>query len=157
MRRVVSAAVLIAFWLVVTGSLDPVNLVVGLLASVIVARWAERVLWAEEAEPLSARAWLRLPGYLAYLIKEIVVAAVCVAERVLDPKLGIRPALHTHRVSFQRDSACVAFANSITLTPGTITLDVEGDTYTIHCLDESFTDAISSGDLEHRVSRTFDG
>ena len=65
--------------------------------------------------------------------------------------------LHTHRVQFSSDTARVAFANSITLTPGTLTVDVDGDTYTIHCLHESFSDSISSGDLERRVARTFDG
>jgi len=155
MRRVLSFIVLFAFWLVITGSLHPVDIVAGFVVSYAVSRWADHVLWAGEAEPLSARAWLRLPGYVLYLVREIVVAALYVAERVLDPRMDIAPTLHAHRVSFTRDSARVAFANS--LTPGTITIDVEGDTYTIHCLHESFTDAISSGDLERRVSRTFDG
>lgn len=156
-RRLVSAAVLMVFWLIITGSVRPLDLAIGVLVAFLVTWWSERTLWAEEPEPLSARAWLRLPGYALYLIKEIVVAALYVAERVIDPRIGIAPTVHIHRVSFGRDSARVAFANSITLTPGTLTLDVEGDVYTIHCLHESFTDTISSGDLERRVSRTFDG
>jgi multicomponent Na+:H+ antiporter subunit E len=59
-------------------------------------------------------------------------------------------------VHFDSDTARVAFANSITLTPGTLTVDVEDDTFTIHCLHESFSDSISSGDLEKRVAQTFD-
>ena len=156
-RRLVSVAVLMVFWLIITGSVRPLDLAIGVLVAFLVTWWSERVLWAEEPEPLSARAWLRLPGYALYLIKEIVVAALYVAERVIDPRIGIAPTVHIHRVGFSRDSARVAFANSITLTPGTLTLDVEGDVYTVHCLHESFTDAISSGDLERRVSRTFDG
>jgi multicomponent Na+:H+ antiporter subunit E len=155
-RRLLSFAVLFAFWFVITGSVRPFDLAVGIALTFAVSRWADRVLWADEPEPLSVHAWLRLPGYLAYLVKEIVVAAIYVAERVLDPRMGIAPTIHTHRAVFTRDSARVAFANSITLTPGTITLDVDGDTYIIHCLHESFTDAISSGDLERRVSRAFD-
>ena len=157
MRKVVSALVLMVFWLVITGSIKLLDLAVGAALAIGVTWWSERALWANEDEPLSARAWLRLPAYLVYLVKEIFVAAVYVAERVIDPRIGISPTLHTHRVQFTRDSARVAFANSITLTPGTLTLDVEGDTYIIHCLHESFSDAISSGDLERRVSRTFDG
>lgn len=157
MRRAASVLVLMGFWLVITGSVRPFDLAIGLALSVVVTWWTERVLWTGEDEPLSARALVRFPGYLVYLVKEIVVAAVYVAERVIDPHLGIAPTLHTHRVTFHRDSARVAFANSITLTPGTITVDVDGDTYTIHCLHESFSDAISSGDLERRVSKAFDG
>ncbi len=156
MRRVTSVAVVFGFWLVVTGSLKPFDLAVGAVVALGVSWWTERMLWHDQRQPLSARAWLRVPGYLLYLIKEIIVAALYVAERVFDPKLSIAPVMHTHRVRFDSDTARVAFANSITLTPGTITVDVEGDTFTIHCLHESFSDSISSGDLERRVARTFD-
>lgn len=156
MRRALSFAVLAVFWLVITGSLRPFDLVAGAVLCSAVAYWADRVLWRNEPEPLTARAWLRMPLYLLWLIKEIVVAALYVAERVLDPKLGIAPVIHTHRVHFDSDTARVAFANSITLTPGTITVDVTGDTFVIHCLHESFSDRISSGDLERRIARTFE-
>lgn len=157
MRRLVSFAVLAVFWLVITGSVKPFDLATGLVLCAAIAYWSDRVLWKGESEPLTARAWLRLPAYTLWLLKEIVVAALYVAERVLDPKLGIAPVLHTHRVHFASDTARVAFANSITLTPGTITIDVEEDTFVIHCLHESFSDGISSGDFERRVARTFDG
>jgi multicomponent Na+:H+ antiporter subunit E len=156
MRQVVSFAVLAVFWLVITGSLKPFDLGAGLVLCAAVSYWADRVLWRGEREPLTARAWLHVPLYLLWLVKEIVVAALYVAERVLDPKLGIAPVIHTHRVHFDSDAARVAFANSITLTPGTITVDVTEDTYVIHCLHESFSDGISSGDLERRVARAFE-
>lgn len=157
MRRALSFGVLFVFWFVITGSLRPFDLGIGVVLSAAVATWADRFLWANEPEPLSAAAWLRLPGYAAWLLKEIVVAALDVAARVLQPRPTIAPVLHTHRVRFGSDTARVAFANSITLTPGTITIDVTEDTFVIHCLHESFSDGISSGDLERRVARTFDG
>lgn len=157
MRRLASFAVLALFWLVITGSVKPFDLATGLVLCAAISYWADCVLWRDEPEPLTPRAWLRLPAYMLWLLREIVVAALYVAERVLDPKLGIAPVLHTHRVRFKSDTARVAFANSITLTPGTITIDVTEDTFVIHCLHESFSDGISSGDFERRVARTFDG
>ncbi|MBN2840229.1 MAG: Na+/H+ antiporter subunit E [Coriobacteriia bacterium] len=157
MRRLTSIMVLFAFWLLITGSIKPLDLGMGVVVSALVGWWADRVLWPGDPEPLPLRTWTRVPLYMAYLLKEIVVAALYVAERVLDPKLRIAPTMHTHRVHFESDTARVAFANSITLTPGTLTVDVDGDTYIIHCLHESFSDTISSGDLERRVARTFDG
>jgi len=156
MRRAVSFTVLAVFWLVITGSLKPLDLGIGLVLSVAIGYWAEHVLWRGEREPLTARAWLRAPMYLLWLLKEIVVAALYVAERVLDPKLGIAPVMHAHRVHFNSDTARVAFANSITLTPGTITIDISEDTFIIHCLNASFSDGISSGDFERRVAETFE-
>lgn len=156
MRRLASIGILYLFWLLITTSARPLDLLIGLLVAGAAGWWADGVLWRDEPEPLPVRAWLRLPIYLAYLLKEIVVAAVYVAERVLDPKMGIAPAMQTHRTRFSSDTARVAFANSITLTPGTLTVDVDGDVFIIHCLHESFADAISSGDLERRVATTFD-
>ena len=156
MRRALAAVVLFVFWLVITGSVRPFDLGIGVALSIALAYWADHVLWIGENEPLSARAWLRVPQYLAWLLKEIVVAAVYVAERVLDPHLGIAPSIHEHRAHFERDVGRVALANSITLTPGTITIDVREDTFVIHCLNASFSDSISSGDMERRVAKAFD-
>lgn len=156
MRRLTGMVVLFVFWLVISGSFRPFDLALGALLAFGIGWWADKVLWSGEPEPLAPRVWLRLPRYLVYLIKEIVVAALYVAERVLDPRLGIAPLMHTHRVHFNSDTARVAFANSITLTPGTLTVDVEGDTFIIHCLNASFSDGISSGDMERRVADTFD-
>lgn len=156
MRRLASIGILYIFWLLITASARPLDLFIGLLVAGAAGSWTDRVLWRDEPEPLPVRTWLRLPIYLAHLLKEIVVAAVYVAERVLDPKMGIAPAMQTHRTRFSSDTARVAFANSITLTPGTLTVDVDGDVFIIHCLHESFSDAISSGDLERRVTATFD-
>jgi len=156
MRRLAGIVVLFVFWLIISGSFRPFDLVLGLVLAVAVGWWADKALWAGEAEPLPVRVWLRVPGYLLYLIKEIIVAALYVAERVVDPRLGIAPTMHTHRVHFESETARVAFANSITLTPGTLTVDVDGDTFIIHCLNASFSDGISSGEMERRVARTFD-
>ena len=156
MRRLTSLAVVFVFWLVITGSARALDLAIGAVVAFAVSWWTERTLWRDQTQPLSAKAWVRVPAYLLYLVREIVVAALYVAERVFDPKLSIAPVMHTHRVHFDSDTARVAFANSITLTPGTLTVDVEDDTFTIHCLHESFSDSISSGDLEKRVAQTFD-
>ena len=156
MRRLASIGILYIFWLLITTAARPLDLFIGLLVAGAAGWWTDRVLWRDEPEPLPVRTWLRLPIYLAHLLKEIVVAAVYVADRVLDPKMGIAPTMQTHRTRFSSDTARVAFANSITLTPGTLTVDVDGDVFIIHCLHESFSDAISSGDLERRVAATFD-
>ncbi|HAL30903.1 MAG TPA: cation transporter [Coriobacteriia bacterium] len=156
MRRLTSIFVLFAFWLLITASIEPADLAIGAVVAALVGWWADRALWPDEPEPLPLRTWPHVSLYLLYLMKEIVVASLYVAERVLDPVLHIAPAMHTHRVHFDSETARVAFANSITLTPGTLTVDVDGDTYLIHCLHESFTDTISSGDFEQRVARTFD-
>lgn len=156
MRTAQASVTLFIFWLVVTGSVAPVDLVVGALLSILLGWWAAHMLWNDDAPTLSARQFGRLALYFVWLLKEIIVAAVYVAEKVLDPRMPIRPVIITHRTSMRRDVSRVAFANSITLTPGTLTVDVDENTFTVHCLNEEFADSIASGALERRINRVFE-
>ncbi len=155
--RVVRAAVpLMLFWLAITGSLKLVDVALGVVFSLILGVWAARYLWGEDAPVLTLRQAGRFVPYFGRLLWDIVVASVQVAEVVLDPRMPMAPIVIAHRTSFSRDVSRVAFANSITLTPGTLTVDVEGNTFYIHCIDERFADDIASGNLERRIMRVFE-
>jgi multicomponent Na+:H+ antiporter subunit E len=157
MRAARTALPLFVFWVAVTGSFEPVELALGVALSVGVGLWATKFLWsAEDAPVLTLRQTGRFVLYLGYLIRSIVAAAIGVAEVVLDPHMPIEPVIVVHRTSFKRLVSRVAFANSITLTPGTLTVEVDGDRFTIHCLHERFADDIVSGELERRIARVFE-
>jgi multicomponent Na+:H+ antiporter subunit E len=155
--RVVRAAIpLFLFWLALTGSLRPTNLAIGAVLAGLLGMWSSAFLWREEAPVLTLTQTGRFVLYVGHLVRSIVQAAIQVAEVVLDPRMPIRPVLVGHRAVFTRDVSRVTFANSITLTPGTLTVDVDGDTFYIHCLAERFATDIANGDLERRVSRVFE-
>lgn len=146
-----------AFWMLLTGSVKPFDLVFGLTLSLLLAWWAVTRLWNDDDAPvLTWRQALRFIAYLVYLIKEIVLAAVGVAGKVLDPRMPIDPVMITHRTRFTRQVSRVALANSITLTPGTLTVDLDGDMYVVHCLNEEFSESISNGEFEGRIKRVFE-
>ncbi|MDZ4168175.1 MAG: Na+/H+ antiporter subunit E [Coriobacteriia bacterium] len=157
MKALGAAAPLFVFWLVLTGSLAPADLALGLALSVLLGWWAARALWAAGDEPsLSLKQAVRFCGYLLWLIKEIVVAAVGVAEKVLDPRMPIEPVVVVHHSPLGRTVSRVVFANSITLTPGTLTVDVDESGYTVHCLSEEFATGIENGEMESRIRRVFE-
>ncbi len=157
MRTAQAAAPLMVFWVVLTGSLRPVDLVTGVVVSLLLAWWAVSALWRDSEPPqLSARQAFRFCLYLPWLIKEIVVAAVGVAEKVLDPSLPIDPCMIVHNTPLRRPVSRVAFANSITLTPGTLTVDIDGGAYTVHCLSPEFAEGIENGDMEGRIRHVFE-
>jgi len=157
MKVLSAAGPLFAFWLVLTGSLAPVDVALGIALSLLLGWWAARTLWAAGDEPsLSLPQFGRFLLYLLWLIKEIVVAAVGVAEKVLDPRMPIDPVMIVHQSPLKRPVSRVAFANSITLTPGTLTVDMDESTYTVHCLNEEFAGGIENGDMESRVRRVFE-
>lgn len=83
--------------------------------------------------------------YLAMLLKEIVKANVTVMRMVLDRGFEPEPQLVQFDVDLVRDRHRVALANSITLTPGTITVSLDGSHYVVHCLDKSMVDGLDDG------------
>jgi len=83
--------------------------------------------------------------YLAVLLKEIVKANLTVMRMVLDRGFEPEPQLVQFDVDLVRDRHRVALANSITLTPGTITVSLDGSHYVVHCLDKSMVDGLDDG------------
>lgn len=75
---------------------------------------------------------LRLPGFLLYLVKEILVANVRVAAAVVAPSGRLRPAIAAVPLRLDRDAEIALLANLITLTPGTLSLDVSPDRRTLY-------------------------
>ena len=78
----------------------------------------------------------RLPGFLLYFLKEVVVANLKVAAAVIAPRGRLRPAIVAVPLELERDAEIALLANLITLTPGTLSLDVSADRKTlyVHCL-----------------------
>ena len=82
--------------------------------------------------------------YFLVLLKEIVMANLDVIKRVYTVEETLEPIIVKFRVNLKTDTARVLLANSITLTPGTITVALEGNEYTVHCLDESLAKGLES-------------
>jgi multicomponent Na+:H+ antiporter subunit E len=155
-KAVRAAIPLFVFWLAVTGSVRPADLAAGAVLALLLGVWSAAFLWPEDAPVLTVRQTGRFVLFIGHLVVSIVQSAIGVAEVVFDPRMPIEPLIISHRTSFDRDISRVAFANSITLTPGTLTIDVEDDTFYIHCLAERFADEITSGELERRIARAFE-
>jgi multicomponent Na+:H+ antiporter subunit E len=128
-------------WLLLSGHWDAVHVGLGAAAAALVA-WLNR---GEEDVTALARAVPRMACYVPWLLVEIVRANLAVMRIVLDPRLPIDPAVVRVRVPLPGALAVTTLANSITLTPGTITLDVEGGELTVHALEPGSADGIEAG------------
>lgn len=95
----------------------------------------------------------RIAGYLCYLVKEVFVAAYATMKLIWSPREEIAPRVTSFRTRLRTDSGKVVLANSITMTPGTITVDVRDDLFLIHCLDESFDVGQEGFEMEDRIAR----
>ncbi len=127
--------ILMGFWLLITWSLHYQSILLGLISSLLVVWFCRDILIFEDERPrIAIRNILRLVVYLVNLVIEIVKANIHVAIIVLNPRMPISPTLVEFKTNVKSDLGKVILANSITLTPGTLTIDLERDVYLVHCL-----------------------
>ena len=153
MRHALALSILLGgFWLINSGHYTPL-LLFFMLASVafIVALSHYMDVVDGEAQPLSIT--FTLPTYLIWLAKEVVVANIAVAKRVWQGKESISPRTITVTASQKTDLGKVIYANSITLTPGTVSIDLEGDQIIVHALDEESAQGLLGGEMDRRVCK----
>ena len=92
-------------------------------------------------------------AYAVLLVREIVKANLAIIPRILTVEEEMEPIIVKFRTSLKSDFTRMLLANSITLTPGTITVSLEGDEYTIHCLDTSLADGLENSDFEKALKK----
>ncbi|MEL6623474.1 MAG: Na+/H+ antiporter subunit E [Pseudomonadota bacterium] len=155
MRTVLLAALLAAFWLLLSGFLKPLLLIFGVL-SVGLAVYAAQLMRTTDEEGMPIQLIGGFIAYLPWLLVEIVKSSWSVAQIVLDPKLPISPTMTVVKGSQQGAVALNVYANSITLTPGTITVEIDDNELLVHALLKENADDLEEGGMDRRVSQ-FEG
>lgn len=144
-------AVLFAVWLLLSGHYTPFILILGIASCVAVIAITQRMeVIDQEGHPvhLTWRALL----YWPWLIVEIVKANIDVAKRILIPSIGISPTMIRVKTSQTSDLGKVVYANSITLTPGTISVEVANNEILVHALSKGGAEDLLTGEMDRRVT-----
>ncbi|MTI95594.1 MAG: cation transporter [Firmicutes bacterium] len=150
--------VLMLFWLVIT-NFSLLGAVLGVLtafAVVLINRDLLDSLFSRERKIKPAKVGM-LAIYSFSLLWQIVLANLQLARIVLDPKLPVQPGLVTFNPGLKTDLAKTLLANSITLTPGTLTIAVEGDTFVVHALTLAAARDVVEWRLIHLLRRIEEG
>jgi multicomponent Na+:H+ antiporter subunit E len=153
-KHLVALAVsLMVVWLLWSGHYDAFLLTLGgmSVAFVVALCWRMGIVDGESV-PLGLR-YGRWSFYLVWLAKEIVVANLDVTRRILKREMPIRPRMIELISHQQTDLGRVIYANSITLTPGTVAVDVQEDRIRVHALSAGEADDELSSDMNDRVTR----
>ncbi len=140
--------VLFSFWLLWSGHYTSLLLTLGLFSCLLVLLAVRRMGTIDHAPVKIA---LRTLGYFPWLGWQIVKSNLDVARRIVQPRMPIRPHVLKVRAGQRSDLGRVLYANSITLTPGTVTIGVDGDEFTIHALTDDADDGVTAGDMNDRV------
>lgn len=153
MLRAVSLSVsLFVLWLLLSGHYEPLIIVLGAVSCVFVAWIAYRMDVADhEGHPIHLT-W-RVLLYWIWLFWEIIKANIQVARLILAPRLAISPTVIKVKASQPDDLGHVTYANSITLTPGTVSIDVRDATIEVHAITREMAESLKTGDMDRRVTR----
>ena len=147
---------LAVFWLLLSGHYTGLLLALGVASVALVIYLALRMDRVDgEGQPLHIPRML-LP-YWAWHFGEITKCNIEVARRIVNPKLPISPTVVRVRAGQRSPIATVTYANSITLTPGTVTIRVEDDEFHVHALSREGAKDLQSGEMERRVREAFEG
>lgn len=155
MHLLALSTLLSVFWLVNSGHYTPLLLSFMVVSVLFVSALCHRMdLIDDESQPLDLT--FTLPPYLVWLAKEVVVANIGVARCVWGGNKTISPNVITVTASQNTDLGIVIYANSITLTPGTVSIDLEGNEITVHALTRESASDLMTGDMDRRVCKVKD-
>ncbi|MCF8067852.1 MAG: Na+/H+ antiporter subunit E [Desulfobacterales bacterium] len=147
-----------AIWVLLSGKFDTFHITLGIISSAIIAFFFSDLLFRNLILGRLPRVWFRFIVYIPWLIYQIFLANIHVLYLVFHPRMLelIDPKIIEFRSKLKKEMSILTFANSITLTPGTITVSatVLGK-FAVHAIDETSGRALP-GEMEKRVERIFE-
>ena len=157
---ILSFFILFLFWIIFSGKFDSFHLFLGVISCCIVSFFASDLLFSTDSNNKIANLpelWLGFAGYIPWLIWQVILANIHMLFIVLSPNMKnrINPKLIKFRSRIKDRVGLVTFANSITLTPGTITvkLSIIGD-FVVHAIDDESAASLP-GAMEDKVAKIF--
>lgn len=152
MRLVSLFLTLLVFWLALSGYFTPFLIGAGIACSLLCV-WLARRMGTTDGEGHPSHLFLSAATYFPWLLWEIVKSCWAVTKIILNPRLPVSPTMTVVKASQRSTVGLVTYANSITLTPGTITTAVEGNELTVHALVRDGALDLEGGGMDERVSQ----
>jgi len=148
--KVVLFIILIAIWTGLAGIHDEMQLIIFMFAAPLITfifAWKLKLLPAKNVFKIGAI------FYVVWLLKEILMSSIAVVKIACRKNLRIQPMLGPIKSIQKTDIGLVTYANSITLTPGTVTLSTENNVLLVHALDLQFMNDLQEGEMDNRVKK----
>lgn len=143
---------LAAIWLLASGHYSPLMLSFGAASCLLVVALSVRMGIVDE-EALPVRMIPRALVYTPWLVKEVLLANLDMARLILSPRVSISPRIVRVTPSQKTDLGRILYANSITLTPGTVSILVDASAITVHAITREAAEALETGEMDRRVTR----
>jgi len=149
--------IMMGVWCILSGKFDAVHLSMGVLSSALVSFFSADLLFTRPLTGHSVRSIFGFVLYVPWLLVQILKSSLHVLYLTLHPRMPdlIDPQVFRFRSKLKSDLAQVTFANSITLTPGTITIYVNFHRdFSVHAIDRVSREGLP-GEMERRIARAF--
>lgn len=142
------------FWILLNARVTLEVVILGIAISAIISYFTYGVMGLRFAA--ERKAWgkaLQITGYLFLLVWEVVKANIHMIRLILSEKIEIKPQIIYFKSPVSSTPAKVALANSITLTPGTITIELDGDLFGVHTIDAPMGEGVEDSVFVHKLKR----
>ncbi|MED5274833.1 MAG: Na+/H+ antiporter subunit E [Pseudomonadota bacterium] len=146
--------VVFIFWLILSGIPTIGMIALGVLSSLLIIFLINKMDIIDHETSLLNFKPIRLLIYFFWLIKEMVLSNILVCYYIISPKAKINPSVIKVKASQKSAVGKVLYANSITFTPGTVTIDINGDNLIIHVLAEPFKNSMLKNTMDSMVKST---
>jgi multicomponent Na+:H+ antiporter subunit E len=146
------ACILGLFWILLSGHTSILLLTLG-LASIVLVTWLVSRMDSNDNAPIRMLFSIKFLSYLVWLIGKVIVTNIDVAKRIWNPSLPIKPAACKIKVSIKDPLLKTIYANSITLTPGTVTTEIGEDYFIVHALNRKGLAKLRKGKMQKRLMR----
>ena len=151
---------LMIFWVIMSGYLDVLHIGFGVVSVTGVLLFNYRLqnhrFSGEDVDVLRSLRFSRSVYYFLWLILQVIVAGFHMARLIVSPSMPIKPAVVRFKADLPSDQAKMILGNSITLTPGTLTVDIEGDQFLIHALDTTSYESLQNDKMPREVLKLFE-
>jgi len=154
-RFIATFIIMFGFWLLLSGHYDLFHISIGVLCCGLVSHVSHDLVFANPRAGDMRVIVKRFITYVPWLLYQIVMSNLHVARLALSPSMPIDPQIITFKTKLESDISMVTLANSITLTPGTITIDVKDGVYYVHAVSKKTAGDLMTGEMEDRIAHIF--
>ena len=153
MSFLITAIAMFIFWILLSGEFTFILITSGVVASLIVAYLSHDIFVGKADLKTETGRVFKFIVYIPWLLWEIILANVEIAYLVLNPKPLVDPQIVRFKNDLKTDLGIVTLAHSITLTPGTVTVDANREEFVIHAIWQKSAEGIISGEMQRKVKK----
>lgn len=150
---------LMVFWYIMSGFFDVTHTLMGILSVGIVMainyKLKAHPYFEGETDVIKDLRLFYVPWYFGWLLLQIVISGVNVAKILLSPSLPIKTSVVKFKVNYPNPHCKMILGNSITLTPGTLTVDIRGDEFIVHSISPVSFEGIANDEMPQQVLKLF--